>query len=77
MAENLEEWLGTTMFFSHHDAKTNREMIWNAGFELEYDEVIAEDEHGEPVPFLWVIGRKPKKGGLLSTQPAGTKAEIR
>jgi cyclopropane fatty-acyl-phospholipid synthase-like methyltransferase len=53
------DWLGAPMFFSHFDAASNRTMVRRAGFELVDAEVVAEDEDGEPVEFLWVVARKP------------------
>jgi len=53
------EWLGTTMFFSHFDAATNRALVEKAGLEIERAEVIGEEEHGELVRFLWVVAHRP------------------
>ncbi len=54
-----DDWLGAPMFFSHHDAKTNRGLVEAAGFTVSWAEVWSEDEDGEPVEFLWVLARKP------------------
>jgi SAM-dependent methyltransferase len=54
-----EDWLGSPMFFSHFDAQGNRAMVAAAGLTVEIAEVRNEEEHGEPVPFLWVLARKP------------------
>ena len=53
------EWLGTTMFFSHFDAATNRVLIEESGLEIERAEVIGEEENGELVRFLWVVAHRP------------------
>jgi SAM-dependent methyltransferase len=56
---NVEpDWLGAPMFWSHFDADTNRALVRQAGLDLLDDSVIADDEHGQPVPFLWIVARK-------------------
>jgi SAM-dependent methyltransferase len=53
------EWLGgQRMFFSSHDAATNRELVTSAGFELLIDEVIQTEEPEGPVQFLWLLARR-------------------
>ena len=52
------EWLGVPMFFSSHDAETNRALLRDAGFELLLDEIVEMREPEGPVSFLWVIARK-------------------
>ena len=54
------EWLGGPMFFSSHDADTNRALLRAAGFTLERDETITMHEPQGLVTFLWVIARKPE-----------------
>jgi SAM-dependent methyltransferase len=53
------EWLGDRMFFSSHDADTNRRLLRAAGFELLHDEVAITPEPEGDASFLWVIARKP------------------
>ena len=57
-----QDWLGVPTFFSHYGAKRNRELIGNAGFEL--DEAVVEEEpedrHG--ALFLWVVARRTADG---------------
>ena len=53
------DWLGEPMFFSSHDADTNRHLMRRAGFELLHDEVATTREPEGDASFLWVIGRKP------------------
>jgi ubiquinone/menaquinone biosynthesis C-methylase UbiE len=53
------EWLGDRMFFSSHDADTNRRLLRAAGFELLHDEVAITPEPEGDVSFLWVEARKP------------------
>jgi SAM-dependent methyltransferase len=52
------DWLGAPMFWSHFDADTNRALVRQAGLDLLDDSVMADDEHGQPVPFLWIVARK-------------------
>ena len=59
------EWLGGPMFFSSHDADTNRALLRAAGFTLELDEIVEMREPGGSVTFLWVIARKP--AGAVAT----------
>jgi SAM-dependent methyltransferase len=54
------DWLGTTMFFSHFDAATNRRLIEDAGLNIERAEVIGEEEFGDIVRFLWVVARRSR-----------------
>jgi SAM-dependent methyltransferase len=54
-----QDWLGAPMYWSHFDAETNRALVREAGFILSSAEVVAEDEDGQPVEFLWVIAHKP------------------
>ena len=54
----IGEWLGGPMFFSSHDADTNRALLRAAGFTLERDEAITMHEPEGPVTFMWVIARK-------------------
>jgi len=53
------DWLGEPMFFSSHDADTNRRLVRCAGFALLIDEVAMTREPEGDVPFLWVLGLKP------------------
>jgi len=55
------DWLGAPMFFSHFDADTNRRMVRRAGLDLIDAEIVAEDEDGKMVEFLWVVARKPAR----------------
>jgi ubiquinone/menaquinone biosynthesis C-methylase UbiE len=53
------EWLGDRMFFSSHDAETNRRLLRAAGFELQLDEVATTPEPEGDVSFLWIVAQKP------------------
>jgi SAM-dependent methyltransferase len=60
------EWLGVPMFFSAWDADTNRELLREAGFVLEVDEVRTTREPDGDVAFLWVLARA---GGCPTPRP--------
>ena len=53
------EWLGTTMFFSHFAAATNRTLVEAAGLNIERSELVGEMEDGKLVRFLWLIAQRP------------------
>ena len=53
------DWLGVEMFFSSHDADTNRRLLTGLGFELLVDEVVTIREPEGDATFLWVLARKP------------------
>ncbi len=53
------DWLGAPMYFSHHDAATNRRLVEKAGLTVARAEIESEDEDGQPVEFLWLMARKP------------------
>ncbi len=58
--EGMEEnWLGAPMYWSNWDRSTNIRLVIGAGFEIVRadDEIVEED--GRPVPFLWLIARRP------------------
>jgi trans-aconitate methyltransferase len=54
----MGDWLGQSMFFSSHDADTNRRLLAAADFELLIDEILETPEPEGPVPFLWVLARR-------------------
>jgi SAM-dependent methyltransferase len=51
----VEEWLGTPMFFSSHDAPANRGLLTGAGFTMLVDELVTFHEPEGPATFHWVI----------------------
>ncbi len=53
----IGEWLGTTMFFSHHDTEVTKKLIIAAGLVIEKAEVLQQDN--EETRFLWVTAYKP------------------
>ena len=50
------EWLGTTMFFSHHDSEVTKRLFADAGLLIERAEVLQQDD--EDARFLWITARK-------------------
>jgi cyclopropane fatty-acyl-phospholipid synthase-like methyltransferase len=50
------EWLGTTMFFSHHNPETTKQLIQDAGLRLERVEMLKQDN--EEAVFLWITAKK-------------------
>jgi len=52
------DWLGAPMYWSHFDAGTNRALVRQAGFAMQSADIVAEDEDGKPVQFLWVAARR-------------------
>jgi hypothetical protein len=55
------EWLGATMFFSHHDADTTKQLVRDAGLILDCVEVLKQDNEidNQNVEFLWITAQKP------------------
>jgi SAM-dependent methyltransferase len=53
------EWLGVPMFFSSHDAETNRRLLRQSGFRLVLDEVVTMSEPEGEATFLWMLAEKP------------------
>jgi cyclopropane fatty-acyl-phospholipid synthase-like methyltransferase len=51
------EWLGATTFFSGYPPEVNRELLMQAGFVLELDEVVTFREPEGDVAFHWILGR--------------------
>jgi len=54
-----DEWLGVEMFFSGHDADTNRRLLRELDFELLIDDEVTMREPENDATFLWVLARKP------------------
>jgi len=71
------EWLGVPMFFSSHDADTNRALLRAAGFTLEVDEIVAMREPEGSVTFLWVIARKPAGAAPTTRTPRSRSGSVR
>jgi SAM-dependent methyltransferase len=57
--ERQEDFFGAPMYWSHHDAPTNRRMVRESGFELlQADEIEDEGETS-----LWVLASAQQLGG--------------
>jgi ubiquinone/menaquinone biosynthesis C-methylase UbiE len=52
------DWLGVEMFFSSHDAVTNRRLLDEAGFHLLLDEIVTMREPEGEATFLWVLAQR-------------------
>jgi cyclopropane fatty-acyl-phospholipid synthase-like methyltransferase len=54
-----DDWLGAPMFFSSYPPETSRRLLADAGFSLEWDRRIGQDEpgHGDS-SFLWTLSRR-------------------
>ena len=50
-------WLGVPMVFSHFDADTNLALVRGAGFAIDRQAIMAQDD--EDARFLWVVARAP------------------
>jgi cyclopropane fatty-acyl-phospholipid synthase-like methyltransferase len=50
------EWLGTTMFFSHHDPEITKRLVRAAGLRLKRVEMLKQDN--EEAVFLWITAQK-------------------
>jgi SAM-dependent methyltransferase len=53
-----QNWLGSEMYWSSYDAKTNQEMVREAGFRLFEAEIVCDDEDGKPVSFVWMLATR-------------------
>ena len=54
-----DTWLDTArMYWSGWDADTNRSLVAAAGLEVISADIETVDEDGNPVSFLWVVGRR-------------------
>jgi SAM-dependent methyltransferase len=47
-----EEWLGTTMFFTHHHPEMTKRLVQDAGLRLQRVEMLKQDN--EEAVFLWI-----------------------
>jgi cyclopropane fatty-acyl-phospholipid synthase-like methyltransferase len=57
--DTVEDWLGAPMFFSSHDAQTNRRLLAEAGLTVVTDEAVTMREPEGPATFQWVIAIRP------------------
>lgn len=58
LAGCVEDWLGTAMFFSSHDAESNRHLLARAGLAVVVDEVVTMHEPEGEATFQWVIAAR-------------------
>lgn len=49
------DWLGAPTFFSSHPPETNSQLVRDAGFTIERDEVVELQEPEGPPRFQWVL----------------------
>jgi cyclopropane fatty-acyl-phospholipid synthase-like methyltransferase len=49
------DWLGAPTFFSSYPPETNSQLVRQAGFTIERDEVVELEEPEGPVGFQWVL----------------------
>ena len=55
-----DDWLGAPMYFSHFSARVNRRLVTDAGFAIEWSEVLREPEDRFDARFLWILARAPE-----------------
>jgi SAM-dependent methyltransferase len=59
----VEEYFGTSMYWSHYDAETNRRMTEEAGFEVIRSELVPESQNLEATArHLFLLARKRELG---------------
>lgn len=56
----VADWLGAPMFFSSHDAATNRRLLAAAGLTVTVDEVVTMTEPEGQATFQWVIATRER-----------------
>ena len=52
------EWLGAPTFFSSFPPETNSQLVRDAGFAIELDEVVTIVEPEGPVQFQWILASR-------------------
>jgi SAM-dependent methyltransferase len=50
-----DDWLGAPMYFSHFSARVNRRLVAEAGFAIQWAEVLSEPEDRFDARFLWIL----------------------
>jgi SAM-dependent methyltransferase len=53
-----EDWLGSQMYWSSFDVETNLKLLRDAGFAIDVQEILEDDEDGKLVPFVWILAEK-------------------
>lgn len=56
-----KDFLGAPMYWSTFDGPTNERLVQQAGLQIIQAQEEQEQEHGEPVTFLWIVARKPAR----------------
>jgi SAM-dependent methyltransferase len=54
----VAEWLGVDMYFSMFGADATRQLVREAGFDIEKTAVEKQKEDETEVPFTWILARK-------------------
>jgi SAM-dependent methyltransferase len=54
----VAEWLGVDMYFSMFGADATRQLVREAGFDIEKTAVEMQKEDETEVPFTWILARK-------------------
>lgn len=53
------DFMGAPMYWSGFDSATNCRLVEDAGLAIIHAQEEAEEEHGDPVIFFWIIAQKP------------------
>jgi hypothetical protein len=48
------------MYWSSSDVETNLKLLRDAGFAINVQEILEDDEDGKLVPFIWILAEKNK-----------------
>jgi SAM-dependent methyltransferase len=55
-----DDWLGAPMYFSHFSARVNRRLVAEAGFAIDWAEVLTEPADRFDARFLWILAHAPE-----------------
>lgn len=69
------DFVGVPMFFSGHDAATNRTLLHDGGWEIVVDEVVSMVEPGGASAFHWVLARPGQLKKRIVPDIAGAARE--
>jgi len=59
MKADIDDYLGEPMYWSSFDGQTNLQIVEEAGLHFISAREETQEEHGQPVTFLWVVAQKP------------------
>jgi SAM-dependent methyltransferase len=62
MKADIDDYLGAPMYWSSFDGQTNLQIVEEAGLHIISANEETQEEHGQPVTFLWVVAQKPDQG---------------